>query len=371
MKRLITLILILYGINLSGLAIEVDKQYRKSFSGITSINCDLPFLNIKLVGDETTKDVNINATIVGSYKTSRGRHQEIDIKFNTNSGLLSITLEGPKQWINTRFEKAEIIINCPQDIEYSLNNINRDISIINTVGEKSRANSISGNIYCKDINGKGSLDVETSSGRVKVNNSNKILYLNSISGDIYCNDINNDISATSISGRINIQNSKGSIDSESSSGNISISEAEGDIQCNSISGRIKLNNIDCKFANTNSISGDIYLSNHNGNCDIESSSGRIKLTNFHGQVNIETISGSIIGNELFLNGENSFSTHSGNTNVKLKNNIENVSLDAKSDFGSVQVGSFKGKRIKRGEGNTIIIGHSVSGVQNYQFINNF
>jgi DUF4097 and DUF4098 domain-containing protein YvlB len=110
------------------------------------------------------------------------------------------------------------------------------------------------------------------------------------------------------------------------------------------------------------VSGNISINAGKGDFHVGSTSGTVSLTSHEGILDIETISGSIVGSSVKLTGTSSFKSKSGNIDMDLTNRQEELSFDLESTSGGITYYGIKGKkRIFSDNGNIKINGNTLSG----------
>src|SRR5690606_4530983 len=93
-----------------------------------------------------------------------------------------------------------------------------------------------------------------------------------------------------------------------------------------------------------SVSGNKIINACKGELHMGSTSGTVSLTSHEGILDIETISGSIVGSSVKLTGTSSFKSQSGNIDMDLTNRQEELSFDLESTSGGITYYGIKGKK---------------------------
>jgi DUF4097 and DUF4098 domain-containing protein YvlB len=137
------------------------------------------------------------------------------------------------------------------------------------------------------------------------------------SGDIEIEDIKTyDIRLKSSSGDIDITNCSGPLNIKSSSGKQSVKEVTGDISAETSSGKQFYEGITGSIVAVSS-SGDITIDGQTGTLDLRASSG------------------DLIGRDVYLKSNSSFSTSSGRIGFEFNNEFDEFSFDLKSSSGKL------------------------------------
>jgi hypothetical protein len=100
---------------------------------------------------------------------------------------------------------------------------------------------------------------------------------------------------------------------------------------------------------------------------VETVSGNISFDSVEGRILARTVSGAITGWDVALTGDSSFSTISGNVELRLDAAIDDLRFDLSTLFGRIVVGNIRAERgLRMGNGPVLIRGHTVSGSQSYR-----
>ena len=132
------------------------------------------------------------------------------------------------------------------------------------------------------------------------------------------------------SGNLEVNGLKKGFEANTASGDISIFKVSGEIECNTASGEISIEESDGEF-DLSTASGDVDADNISGEIDINTASGEIEISNTTGIFNLSCASGNIKARNITIEEEGSFSTASGDVEVKLaKSTSADISLSAAS-----------------------------------------
>ena len=95
---------------------------------------------------------------------------------------------------------------------------------------------------------------------------------------------------------------------------------------------------------------------------VETISGNISLDAVECSIIARTISGAITGWDVGLTGDSSFSTISGNVELRLDTEIADLCFDLSTLSGRIVAGNIRAQKgLRMGFGRTTVRGHSVSG----------
>jgi len=145
------------------------------------------------------------------------------------------------------------------------------------------------------------------------------------SGDLEIEHLNSAIDANTASGDVRISNSKGEIEISTASGDIHLAQMEGELDFSTAS-------------------GDIQGINVKGELDLSTASGDIRLRSVSGSFDLSCASGDIDISDLTLNEESSFSTASGDIELKLAESAK-ADLECSAASGDVTL-DYNGNELK-------------------------
>lgn len=190
--------------------------------------------------------------------------------------------------------------------------------------------------------------IENTSGDVSVSVYDaEVLTVSATSGDVLLRDIKSDAKVKSTSGDIDVRGLQGNLSMRSTSGDQELVDLVGNLR-------------------TESTSGDIKVSRLIGSLDVSATSGDIELNEIEGSVSASTTSGNTEGERVFLTGDSRFKSTSGDIEISLKNDLEEIGFDLRATSGDLEVGSIDGDdRLVLRRGKLQLTGISTSGDQSY------
>jgi len=152
------------------------------------------------------------------------------------------------------------------------------------------------------------------------------------------------------------------------SGQLLIQAPHGtDLIVETSTGRVFVDGVENGKCRVHSVSGRIRLRHVRGFLSVDSVSGIIEIDSAQGGVDARTISGGIAGRKLRLTSDSSFSSVSGNIDIELDSDLEDLGFDLKSVSGSITVGSIRAERgLRMGFGRPLVRGHTISGALSFQ-----
>ena len=134
------------------------------------------------------------------------------------------------------------------------------------------------------------------------------------------------------------------------------------LKLETVSGHIRVEGMEGVHCTVSTISGGIVLRENHGTLSAASVSGKISLDADTGRVIAKTVSGGIDGRGLLLSEESSFSTVSGDVDVRLDSDLDDLRFDLRSLSGRIVVGTVRAERgLRMGTGGALVRGQSVSG----------
>jgi DUF4097 and DUF4098 domain-containing protein YvlB len=203
----------------------------------------------------------------------------------------SILIEDYRE--NDRDNLVNIVyhVTVPKKINYDFYTSSGDIRFYNDISGNIDLKSSSGDFSARNI--EGNLKYSLSSGDIDVGEITGEFDGTSSSGDVELHTVNGNIFAHASSGDFKIRKlkiTKGKI--STSSGDVRISEIDGDLSMKTSSGDIDIEKISGKFDGRCS-SGDLKIEEVLSDIKLETSSGDVDVRNASGSVDITTSSGGV------------------------------------------------------------------------------
>ena len=321
-KRFIQLVFcsLLMICSVSSFSQTIYAEEHKVFDGINKLEVKGSFCNVEILSSDRA-DVKFDGFIKGTSL----RNKKFDIEYEVVGNKLSIWIDSPLSF-SGRIE-AKLRFEVPVDIAVQVKNSSGDIYCEGLVSKYNSLRASSGDISVQNI--KGDLELATSSGEISVKKLIGNLEVESTSGDQEIRDV------------------IGNISTQASSGDLEFRYIEGDISSRTTSGDIEIDNLVGRLKNV-------------------SSSGSIEIDNSKVYLHLTTTSGDIQGNGVLLVGEAFFYTTSGNVDLQLRNDPDQLSFDLVASSGNLRVGNKRGdKKLYLRNGEIWIHGKSSSGDQTY------
>jgi len=341
MKKLVFILTVIFWLypSKSDAQVVIDSV-NKTFSGVKSITVKGAYCSVKIENGQGSI-VGFEGKIIASAP-----YEGLMIKYEQKGNHLDVWIENFNKNPKISIKEGFLNFTVPSDII---------IKVSNT----------SGSVLVEGV-GRETLNINTTSGSIKVSNIPCNTVLSSTSGSIYCSIINGNLSAKATSGSIKADNIKGFAIINCTSGSIKISDVLKEVKLTSTSGA---QSISSAFSDVTAqtTSGSISLDNAKGSINLKSTSGGIRINDVIGDINARTTSGSIRGAQVMITGDSYFNSTSGGIRIGLLNERKSLSFELKSTSGNLEVSGIRGgnKRLIINEGHIKIFGNSTSGGQNY------
>jgi hypothetical protein len=134
------------------------------------------------------------------------------------------------------------------------------------------------------------------------------------------------------------------------------------LRVETVSGRIVVEGLSADPCELRSISGRIEARDVEGDLAAQTVSGGIQLSRTRGSVNAKTVSGAVIGDDLSLLDDSTFSTVSGRIDIHPATPLEALRFDLSSISGRLVVGTIgASKGLRMGFFGPLVRAQSVSG----------
>ena len=134
------------------------------------------------------------------------------------------------------------------------------------------------------------------------------------------------------------------------------------LRIETVTGRIKVEHIESDDCSLRTVSGQISVRDSRGTLRAASVSGKVLLEADQGRMIAKTVSGAIEGHGLAVEEDSSFSTISGDVDIRLDAPLDTLRFDLRSLSGRIVVGNIRAERgLKMGTDGALVRGHSISG----------
>ena len=358
-----------------------DKSYTSVdtlFRGIKKIQVSVDFCDVSVCavqGDKVSLHGKVSES-AGSYIVLGRRaykKSEYRLKFETKDSVLKVWMESEKtnkKMLSRDMGSETSVLNfeVPASIDVDINNSSGDIAISGLSNKSTR--------------------LMTSFGDIKANNISSHLTVHSSSGNTMLTKITGEVRSDNSFGHQVLEEIKGNVNVRTSSGNSTIKSLKGNATINTAFGHQTWENINGNILSIVS-SGDLTVKYLTGNIDAKSSfgnqtydnivgdvtakasSGSIKMNGLKGMLVLGTNFGNIIGKNVTLVNKGDFKTSSGNIQMNLLNEMNDLSFDLQSNSGQLSVEKANVKntsnqKLVMGQGNIVVKGISSFGNQTYK-----
>ena len=256
--------------------LEIEQSINEQFAGISQIEVDGRFLEVRYEGDPNLTSVELD----GLLKSTRsGAYQ---IKVDHEGSLLKIELDQVGKF-GAGNHLGHIYLKGPQEMNLNLVNGSGSVRVFKVISP--------------------ALELETGSGTIEMHlNQIQKTRINVGSGDVGVFNHQGEVQADSGSGRIEMQGTRGAASLKSSSGAIHVRSMEGLLEAEVSSGNVELENV--------------------------SSLGKIKAS-----------SGNITGESVGLSPTSNFVSSSGSIFIRTFSNLQDFNFDLLTNSGNVKVGN--------------------------------
>ena len=245
---------------------------------------DIDKLDIRY--DKSSNDVTIyesdgSTVIVREFANFEVKDSELaEIKLSGST----LSVKGPKRTNNrinvNRYMYTEIWLPAGYEGEISVRTVSGEISVDRELSlqQKLKLSSTSGDITTRNVAAE-QVSVASTSGEVRTGElTAKEIEISTTSGDIRLDKADGRLLATSTSGEVTVSDGNGERKVNTTSGDIRISGFDGKFSISSTSGEVTLEG-QSGFGAANTTSGDVRLSvaQLTGDLDIDTSSGEVTL----------------------------------------------------------------------------------------------
>lgn len=230
---------------------ESTKKLSLPSQGIEKLDVDCAAGFLKVYGIEGLAKIEVTAEIIVKGKKVRDEEEfvreniELSLEKRGNKAVLISKFKQPFPYISFRTKVINLTVNVPKNI-----NLQIDDS--------------SGSMRVEDINGQ--LDIEDSSGSI---------YIADIKGNVDIDDSSGDIEAISISGYLSVDDGSGRIDVKGVVGDVSIDDGSGSIHVNNIGGSVTVSDGSGSI-NIDGVEKDVIIR--------DDGSGGVKIRNVKGNI---------------------------------------------------------------------------------------
>jgi hypothetical protein len=198
------------------------------------------------------------------------------------------------------------------------------------------------------VPGDAELEVKVSTGDVRISDiRTDRMSVNSSTGDVLVTDVSAALRVETSTGEVEVQDSAGSFTITTSTGEITLVRTSGDVTAASSTGAHRYEDAI-------------------GNIDARSTTGEIMLDGVQGALRLRTSTGEQTGRGVSLTGDSSFESSTGNIEMDLTNDVEDLEFNLRSTTGSLEVGREQSQReLYLGGTGFLVRGNSSTGSQEY------
>lgn len=386
-----------------------DSAYaiNKVFSGVKSIEVDSDLGDIK-VRSSPNSDVKLTGRIENARETRK--EPDLKITYDQQGSHLEVRIQRNRRkqlaMIHKDSELSSLLdLEVPPGTDLVLKAGNGNIHLNNLEGGKCVAESNFGDV--RAMNCRTALTASSSSGMIELSGIQGDVKATAAFGDLILSEIKGTIEAHAASGNfigkrlegdctiesgfgdVTVRTMTGKLAADVSSGNteidsliapqcditshfghvtlrtitaktrltvhsgdVKINALTGDLQVGSSFGNVVVNNITGELG-LNVTSGNTSITQLNGNLTVGSEYGNVVINGTHGNSTITAGSGNVSAKNMDITERLEVSVSYGNSNIKLKNDYNDLSFNLHTDFGKVKIN--KGNMKLEKENGVIVV----------------
>lgn len=255
--------------------LELEQSVNEQFEGISRIEVDARFLEVRYDGEEELTTVTLDGILESSKS---GAYQ---IEFEKVGSTLKVELEQVGKF-GSGNHRGHIFLKGPKEMVLNLENGSGAVRVFNVIAPNLEVNVGSGAVEMH-LNAIDETKLQVGSGSIGVFNHQ------------------GEVNAVSGSGRVDLEGVRGSASIKTSSGSVSVKNLEGFLTA-------------------------------------EVGSGTIDLTEVGELRRIKTSSGNITGQSVGLGAQSNFVSSSGRIVIRTYSDLSAFNFDLLSNSGKVKVG---------------------------------
>lgn len=377
------------------------------------------FANIQVKGDQSLNKESLHFDF--DPQTGENEGLELELQTKVAEGILYLTIENKSKKKRYKIKKMPVLnIYLSPEIKMNLTNQSGNVTVQELNTSICKINNRFGNVTIEKVHAHTKIEVNSGNiklleleGEVNAQCSFGNINLDRITGQLSTKINSGNLKATGITGDVNIKNEFGNVnlidlkanlikaqiksgnfDLKNASaqrtelnlsfGNITITDLQSNLSIKSNSGKTKLKNItgnttiNDQFStihieqlkgelNATSKSGNLKLQHITGNTQVKSEFSNIDLQHHSGSMEIIMKSGDFTGSDIQLTENSTLSNVFGNVKIQLNNPLSELSIDAKTEMGKLELNkdgqSFKKTKgdLKMGDGKIKVTVQTQSG----------
>ncbi|GEM_PF-1684416 len=193
--------------------VELDDMLTLNTSGIERIIIDAGAGSLEVIGVDNADEISVDADIL----TTEERDYRLSLVRNGKDAKLIAIPNTKNRGSWRKSPRIDLKVNLPSDLAVDIEDSSGDLRVEN-IDNRLRVDDSSGNIVIDTIG--GATLVEDSSGNIKINN---------VAGDVNVDDGSGNINITSTIGDIFIDDGSGDVKVIDTDGAVTIDDGSGDI----------------------------------------------------------------------------------------------------------------------------------------------
>ncbi|MFP4375792.1 MAG: DUF4097 family beta strand repeat-containing protein [Spirochaetales bacterium] len=174
-----------------------------------------------------------------------------------------------------------------------------------------------------------------------------------------------DVVVRTSTGSVEMESIRGSLGVTTSTGDIDLKDIDGEVETQTTTGRIEMHWIRGPV-NARSSTGRQVFEDVQGDIDATSTTGRIELVRTRGAVALKTSTGGQRGSDVLLSGPSRFESTTGNIEIDIEQEVDELEFDLRSTTGSLEVdGDRSQRKLFLGGSGFRVVGSTSTGSQRY------
>jgi len=329
----LSILLFLFSTQVS--AQNIIARIDTGYANIKQIEVDAAFCRVEIGAISENGRVEFFGEISTEKKTKRV-HSPYTFRHKVYGNKLKVWLEGRHR--GSSINESRLMFKIPPQTNVKVRSSSGSIYAFGLSGDYTKLETRGGAIKAQYVNAKFA-QFKSFSGNIKVENLNsQEVNFNSHSGYFKLIDAKaNQINAKNHQGSQRWINVRASLDASCHQSTIRVIGGKGKLRLHSHQGTLRIYDY----------VGEVYARNY---------VGTIRLKNVHGTMDLQANSGSIIGEGVLFVNQSRLQSSSGYIKMKLKNKLNKLDYDLRSNSGSIKIGEDRhGKKYVNRNGNKTFV----------------
>jgi hypothetical protein len=307
-------------------------QQELPLGGSLHVVCDRGAVNVNVSDDSQIHVIVRKRISAGSQSDADNWNTRTKPTFSTSDKI--VTLNANTQGAGDHWVATDMTISLPRKAPVTVSGRRGDISVLGRDGDVELS-SQRGDVSAEDINGKATLSLEHSSGRIS-----------KVSGDVSVEGRPNDVSIEEVAGAVRLNGEFDSIKLSKIAGGVSFKSQRTDMEFGPLSGDLDMDSGDLR---ANDLKGPFRLTTRSKDVHLEDVSGDVRIEDENGDISLRM---SKLGSMQVQNRK-------GDLQIYLPDK-SSFQLDARSRGGEIQT-DFSELKVNNGEDQATASGSVGSG----------